>query len=202
MRHLPGVDGGVQGPGGQAHPALAAHAVAGAGGVDGHVGLPVFEDLRAQLEAAGVAFGSDLHFLPLTLSEPTLDDTMPDNERLLRAVEAPEQGASMATLAFRATSRSFSPGLASMDTLSPLSKRKVMVNIGGSFPDQDFGSAPPQYSQTGPACQGFVNISPRRGAAFLIQLPADRHQACFQCVAPFFHYNIRDCTGSTVAGPV
>ena len=50
--------------------------------------IAIFEDLRAQLEAAGVAFGSDLSFLPLTLSEPTLDDTMPDNERLLRAVEA------------------------------------------------------------------------------------------------------------------
>jgi uncharacterized 2Fe-2S/4Fe-4S cluster protein (DUF4445 family) len=50
--------------------------------------IAIFEDLRAQLEAAGVAFGSDLHFLPLTLSEPTLDDTMPDNERLLRAIEA------------------------------------------------------------------------------------------------------------------
>ena len=50
--------------------------------------IAIFEDLRAQLEAAGVAFGSDLSFLPLTLSEPTLDDTMPDNERLLRAIEA------------------------------------------------------------------------------------------------------------------
>ena len=50
--------------------------------------IAIFEDLRAKLEAAGVAFGSDLSFLPLTLSEPTLDDTMPDNERLLRAIEA------------------------------------------------------------------------------------------------------------------
>ena len=35
-----------------------------------------------------MAFGSDLAFLSLELDEPTLDDTMPDNERLLRAVEA------------------------------------------------------------------------------------------------------------------
>ena len=45
----------------------------------------------------------------------------------------PEQGASMATLAFRATSRSFSPALAEMTTGSPLSKRNVMVNIAVSF---------------------------------------------------------------------
>ena len=50
--------------------------------------IAIFEDLRRQLEDAGVAFGSDLAFLSLELDEPTLDDTMPDNERLLRAVEA------------------------------------------------------------------------------------------------------------------
>ena len=50
--------------------------------------IAIFENLRRQLEEAGVAFGSDLSFLPLELEEPTLDDTMPDNERLLRAVEA------------------------------------------------------------------------------------------------------------------
>ena len=50
--------------------------------------IAIFEDLRRQLEDAGVAFGSDLCFLSLELDEPTLDDTMPDNERLLRAVEA------------------------------------------------------------------------------------------------------------------
>ena len=50
--------------------------------------IAIFEDLRKQLEDAGVAFGSDLAFLSLELDEPTLDDTMPDNERLLRAVEA------------------------------------------------------------------------------------------------------------------
>ena len=72
----------------------------------------------------------------------------------------PEQGASMATLAFRATSRSFSPGLASMDTLSPLSKRKVMVNIGGSFPDQDFGSAPPSIAKPDRLVKD-LSISPR-----------------------------------------
>ena len=50
--------------------------------------VAIFENLHRQLEEAGVAFGSDLSFLPLELSEPTLDDTMPDNERVIRAVEA------------------------------------------------------------------------------------------------------------------
>ena len=50
--------------------------------------IAIFENLRKQLEDAGIAFGSDISFLSLELDEPTLDDTMPDNERLLRAVGA------------------------------------------------------------------------------------------------------------------
>ncbi len=50
--------------------------------------IAIFEDLRRQLEEAGVRFGSDLSFLPLELDAPTLEDTMPDNERVIRAVEA------------------------------------------------------------------------------------------------------------------
>ena len=49
--------------------------------------IAIFEELHQKLIAAGITFGSDLSFLPLELTEPTLDDTMPDNERLLRAVE-------------------------------------------------------------------------------------------------------------------
>ena len=50
--------------------------------------IAIFEELHQKLVDAGITFGSDLSFLPLELTEPTLDDTMPDNERLLRAVEA------------------------------------------------------------------------------------------------------------------
>ena len=49
--------------------------------------IAIFETLRQKLVDAGITFGSDLSFLPLTLTEPTLEDTMPDNERLLRAIE-------------------------------------------------------------------------------------------------------------------
>jgi len=50
--------------------------------------IAIFENLKKQLEDNGIAFGHDLRFLTLELEEPTLDDTMPDNERLLRAAEA------------------------------------------------------------------------------------------------------------------
>ncbi len=49
--------------------------------------IAIFEDLHHQLEEAGISFRSDLSFLSLNLPEPSLEDTMPDNERLLRAVE-------------------------------------------------------------------------------------------------------------------
>ncbi len=49
--------------------------------------IAIFEELHQKMMDAGITFGSDLGFLPLELAEPTLEDTMPDNERLLRAVE-------------------------------------------------------------------------------------------------------------------
>ncbi len=50
--------------------------------------IAIFEDLKEQLRSAGMTFGTDIQFLPITMDEPSLDDTMPDNERLARAVEA------------------------------------------------------------------------------------------------------------------
>ena len=49
--------------------------------------VAIFEDLHQKLTEAGISFGSDLSFVPLELTEPSLEDTMPDNERLLRALE-------------------------------------------------------------------------------------------------------------------
>ncbi|MDE7246154.1 MAG: ASKHA domain-containing protein, partial [Oscillospiraceae bacterium] len=48
----------------------------------------IFDRLHSQLLDAGFNLESDLSFLPLELAEPSLEDTMPDNERVLRAVEA------------------------------------------------------------------------------------------------------------------
>ena len=49
--------------------------------------VAIFEDLHKKLTEAGISFGSDLSSVPLELTEPSLEDTMPDNERLLRALE-------------------------------------------------------------------------------------------------------------------
>ena len=50
--------------------------------------VAIFEELQENLKAAGVEFTNDLLALDLQLEEPTLDDTMPDNERLEWAVKA------------------------------------------------------------------------------------------------------------------
>jgi len=50
--------------------------------------IAIFDNLHQQMLDAGVDFHSDLSSLVLELEEPTMDDTMPDNERLLRALEA------------------------------------------------------------------------------------------------------------------
>ena len=49
--------------------------------------VAIFQNLYSQLMDAGFTLESDLSFLPLALEEPSLEDTMPDNERVLRAVE-------------------------------------------------------------------------------------------------------------------
>ena len=50
--------------------------------------VAIFEELQENLKAAGVDFHNDLMALQLELAEPTLDDTMPDNERLEWAIKA------------------------------------------------------------------------------------------------------------------
>ncbi len=49
--------------------------------------VAIFEEMQANLKAAGVEFFNDFVALDLTLTEPTLDDTMPDAERLERAIQ-------------------------------------------------------------------------------------------------------------------
>jgi uncharacterized 2Fe-2S/4Fe-4S cluster protein (DUF4445 family) len=49
--------------------------------------LEIFEHTKEQIAAAGITFETDLTVIELTLETPTLDSTMPDNERLIWAVE-------------------------------------------------------------------------------------------------------------------
>ena len=54
--------------------------------------VEIFRKLQQELKDAGIKF-RDQHFVQswLELDEPTLDDTMPDTERLIRAVQAVEE---------------------------------------------------------------------------------------------------------------
>ena len=54
--------------------------------------IAIFEACQSQLQESGIAFENGFRALVLRMDEPTLDDTMPDNERLTRAIQA-ETGA-------------------------------------------------------------------------------------------------------------
>ncbi len=45
--------------------------------------LEIFDHTKKDIEGAGITFANDLRIVRLTMSAPTLDDTMPDNERVI-----------------------------------------------------------------------------------------------------------------------
>lgn len=49
--------------------------------------IEIFEKTKADIEAAGISFTNDLDVVRVTMNPPTLDDTMPDLERVKWAVE-------------------------------------------------------------------------------------------------------------------
>ena len=49
--------------------------------------IAIFEEAERSIQAAGIAFQNRCRSLVLTMAEPTLEDTMPDNERLAWAVQ-------------------------------------------------------------------------------------------------------------------
>ncbi len=49
--------------------------------------IAIFEDCQASLKESGIHFANNFRAVVLTMAEPTLDDTMPDNERLTWAVQ-------------------------------------------------------------------------------------------------------------------
>ncbi len=49
--------------------------------------LAIFESAQAELKASGISFTNQFQALVLTMAEPSMDDTMPDVERLIWAVE-------------------------------------------------------------------------------------------------------------------
>lgn len=61
--------------------------------------VAIFEALVADIQAAGIALTNDLRAVRVHLDPPTLDDTMPDNERLTRKLQA-ELGVAQVVLPF------------------------------------------------------------------------------------------------------
>jgi len=49
--------------------------------------IAIFENAKADLQDSGIAFENNYLALDVTMEAPTLDDTMPDNERLVRAIQ-------------------------------------------------------------------------------------------------------------------
>ena len=50
--------------------------------------IQIFNKATEEIKAAGVEFKNSFEVVELQMDEPTLDDTMPDNERLVWALEA------------------------------------------------------------------------------------------------------------------
>lgn len=50
--------------------------------------IRIFNKVKEDVQNAGIGFQNQFQLLDIQLEEPTLDDTMPDNERLIWAVEA------------------------------------------------------------------------------------------------------------------
>ena len=49
--------------------------------------IAIFQDCQSQLKESGIAFENNCRAVIVEMAEPTLDDTMPDNERLTWAVQ-------------------------------------------------------------------------------------------------------------------
>ena len=49
--------------------------------------VAIFQEIQEQLKESGIVFENPFLSLELTMTEPTLEDTMPDNERLTRAIQ-------------------------------------------------------------------------------------------------------------------
>ena len=49
--------------------------------------IVIFEDCQSKLKESGICFDNDFQALDLRMEAPSLEDTMPDNERLERAIK-------------------------------------------------------------------------------------------------------------------
>lgn len=63
--------------------------------------LEIFNNTRAEIEAAGIGFGNGMSTVTVQMDAPTRDDTMPDNERVAWAIQS-ATGAEKVTFTFLA----------------------------------------------------------------------------------------------------
>ena len=49
--------------------------------------VAIFDNAKADVEAAGIVLKNDMEVVDVTMDVPSLEDTMPDNERLMRALK-------------------------------------------------------------------------------------------------------------------
>ena len=49
--------------------------------------VAIFDNAKADVEAAGIVLKNDMEVVDVTMDAPSLEDTMPDNERLMRALK-------------------------------------------------------------------------------------------------------------------
>ena len=61
--------------------------------------IAIFQKAKADVEEAGIELHNDMMIINVAMNVPTLDDTMPDNERLVRALKK-QTGAAMVRLPY------------------------------------------------------------------------------------------------------
>ena len=61
--------------------------------------IAIFQKAKNDVEEAGILLHNDMELIDVTMNVPTLDDTMPDNERLMRALKK-QTGAAMVRLPY------------------------------------------------------------------------------------------------------
>ena len=66
--------------------------------------IKIFDDLKEQVLQAGIALKNDMKVITLQMDEPTLDDTMPDNERFTRALRA-QSGVNVIRISYTALNK-------------------------------------------------------------------------------------------------
>ena len=122
--------------------------------------LEIFNRIRAGIEAAGIAFGNGLSSVRVAMDAPTIEDTMPDNERLARAIRA-ATGAERVTMCYFALKK-----LARVLRENDFNVRCVIETAGGVVNVLDV--LPPD--DAGPVAGLVVDLGTTSIAALLVDM--------------------------------